>query len=79
VATLEEIDLTDIITCSPEVMSGAPVFAGTRVPVKVMWEYLASGESLDAFLEDFPTVTREQALHVVRVGGEHLLADLGTR
>ncbi|MEX0728117.1 MAG: DUF433 domain-containing protein [Planctomycetaceae bacterium] len=50
------------ISCSPEVMSGTPVFAGTRVPVQTLIEYLEGGESIDDFLEGFPTVTREQVI-----------------
>jgi len=51
-----------IVTSSPEVMSGAPVFAGTRVPVHTLVECLAAGETIDEFLEGFPTVSREQVL-----------------
>lgn len=47
-------------------MSGAPVFAGTRVPVQTIVDYLAGGHPLDEFLDDFPTVSREQALELLR-------------
>src|ERR1051325_11289761 len=57
---------TQIISRSPDVMSGAPVFAGTRVPVQTMIDYLAGGHPLDEFLDDFPTVRREQALELLR-------------
>jgi len=50
-----------VISRSPDIMSGAPVFAGTRVPVQSLLDYLAAGHPLDEFLEDFPTVSREQA------------------
>lgn len=53
------------ITVDPEIMSGVPVFAGTRVPVSAMLENLEAGVSLDEFLENFPTVTREQAISVL--------------
>jgi uncharacterized protein (DUF433 family) len=76
-AVVDSIGLEQVVSCSPEVLGGMPVFAGTRVPVKTLWDYLAGGEPLEAFLEDFPTVTREQALQVVRAGGDHLLADIG--
>jgi len=46
-------------------MSGTPVFAGTRVPVQTMIDYLAGGHPLEDFLDDFPTVTREQALELL--------------
>ena len=49
------------ITVDPEIMSGAPVFKGTRVPVSALFNNLEAGVSLDEFLENFPTVTREQA------------------
>jgi uncharacterized protein (DUF433 family) len=58
---------------SPEILGGVPVFAGTRVPVKTLWDYLTAGDSLDQFLEDFPTVSRTQALQVLRVAGEQFL------
>ena len=51
-----------IITSSLEVMSGTPVFAGTRVPVQTLLDYLKAGESIDDFLEGFPTVSREQVI-----------------
>lgn len=51
-----------IITASPDVMSGTPVFAGTRVPVQTLLDYLKPGESIDDFLKEFPTVKREQAI-----------------
>jgi uncharacterized protein (DUF433 family) len=54
--------MTDIITSSREVMSGTPVFSGTRVPVQTLIEYLESGDSIDDFLEGFPTVSREQVI-----------------
>ena len=51
-----------IITCDEEVTSGLPVFAGTRVPVAILINYLKAGDSLDRFLDGFPTVTRAQAV-----------------
>ena len=52
----------EIITSSADVMGGTPVFAGTRVPVQTLLDYLKSGESIDDFLEGFPTVKREQVI-----------------
>jgi uncharacterized protein (DUF433 family) len=46
----------------PEIMSGTPVFVGTRVPVQALFDYLEGGGTIDEFLDSFPTVTREQAL-----------------
>jgi uncharacterized protein (DUF433 family) len=54
-----------LITTDPEVMSGTPVFAGTRVPARTLFDYLEEGHNLDEFLDDFPTVTREQARAVL--------------
>ncbi|HBB89907.1 MAG TPA: hypothetical protein DC047_20070 [Blastocatellia bacterium] len=65
---------TQVISRSPDVMSGAPVFAGTRVPVQSIIDYLAGGHPLEEFLDDFPTVSREQARELLeRV--KHLLED----
>ena len=54
--------LREIVSRDPEVMNGALVFAGPRVPVAVLIQHLTAGDSLDIFLEDFPTVSREQAI-----------------
>ena len=51
-----------LITTSPDVMGGTPVFAGTRVPIQTLLEYLEGGETIDDFLDGFPTVTREQVI-----------------
>lgn len=50
-----------VIHCDPEILGGTPVFAGTRVPVQALWDYLEEGSSLGEFLQDFPSVSREQA------------------
>jgi uncharacterized protein (DUF433 family) len=51
-----------IVSTSPDVMSGAPVFAGTRVPIQSLIDYLEAGDSIDDFLDGFPTVSREQVI-----------------
>ncbi|HEY0734531.1 MAG TPA: DUF433 domain-containing protein [Herpetosiphonaceae bacterium] len=56
-----------LIVSSPEILGGTPVFAGTRVPIKNLIDYLEAGDSLDQFLEDFPSVVREQAIQVLRL------------
>lgn len=56
-----------LIERDPEKMSGTPVFFGTRVPVKTLFDYLEGGDSLDEFLNDFQTVTREQVLGVLEI------------
>jgi uncharacterized protein (DUF433 family) len=53
------------VTVDPEIMGGTPVFAGTRVPVRILFEHLEAGDSLDVFLEDFPTVGRSLAIAVL--------------
>ena len=62
-----------LITESSLLLGGIPVFTGTRVPVHALWEYLAAGESLDAFLSDFPTVSRQTALMLLQQAEASLL------
>ncbi len=68
----------DIIEVDPEKMSGTPVFTGTRVPINHLLDYLKAGDSLNTFLADFPTVTREQALGVLELLRERLLTEYET-
>jgi uncharacterized protein (DUF433 family) len=63
-----------VIQCDPEILSGTPVFAGTRVPAKNLVDYLEGGHSLDEFLEDFPSVSREQAIAALEEAKGLLLA-----
>jgi uncharacterized protein (DUF433 family) len=63
---METETVQTVISRSPDIMSGAPVFTGTRVPVQSLLDYLAGGHPLEEFLEDFPTVRREQALELLR-------------
>jgi uncharacterized protein (DUF433 family) len=56
-----------LITISPDYLSGAPIFTGTRVPVKALFDYIEGGDPLDEFLEDFPNVTREHAVAVLEM------------
>lgn len=62
-----------VITVSPEIMGGTPVFAGTRVPVQILLDYLKAGESIDDFLDGFPTVTREQVIALLEEAGKQLI------
>jgi uncharacterized protein (DUF433 family) len=62
-----------LISHSEKVMSGAVVFAGTRVPVQTLMDYLEEGSSLDEFLEDFPTVSREHAVAVLELAKDSLI------
>lgn len=54
--------LGTIVHVDPEILGGTPVFRGTRVPVRNLLDYLAAGDTLDQFLDDFPTVKRDQAV-----------------
>jgi uncharacterized protein (DUF433 family) len=62
-----------IITASPDVLGGTPVFARTRVPVQTLLDYLKAGESIDDFLEGFPTVTREQVVAFLEEAEEQIV------
>jgi uncharacterized protein (DUF433 family) len=63
-----------LITSSPDRLSGTPVFTGTRVPVQTLLDYLEGGDSLDDFLLDFPSVSREHAIAVLEAAKSALLA-----
>jgi uncharacterized protein (DUF433 family) len=63
-----------VVHSDPEILGGTPVFVGTRVPFQTLLEYLEGGETLDEFLENFPTVTREQAIAALEQAKEALLA-----
>src|SRR5688572_28264362 len=65
--------LSNLITVHPDLVSGAPCFAGTRVPVKNLFDYLEGGESLEDFLEGFPGVSPEQAIGVLHLAAVNLL------
>ena len=66
-------NLRQVIIVDREIMSGTPVFAGTRVPVKTLFDYLEAGDDLAEFLEDFPSVSRQHALRVLELSKESLL------
>lgn len=63
---------SSLIVSDPEILGGTPVFKGTRVPVRTLFEYLADGLSLEYFVETFPSVTREQAADVLRLSQERI-------
>lgn len=73
-------DVNAVVSVSPEVMSGAPVFRGTRVPVRTLLDHLEAGDPLEVFLDDFPTVSREMAIQFLEVAGEAVIhaLDAGT-
>ncbi len=63
---------TKVINIDPEILGGTPVFNGTRVPIESLFDHLEGGVSLDEFLDDFPTVRREQAIEVLSLAEEVL-------
>lgn len=69
-------ELSEVVEVSADLMSGVPVFRGTRVPVQTLLDHLEAGDSLDAFLADFPTVLREQAIQFLELAGKAALAPL---
>ncbi|MBC7909393.1 MAG: DUF433 domain-containing protein [Pyrinomonadaceae bacterium] len=66
--------MTDLINRSEDILGGTPVFAGTRVPVQTLFDYLEEGDNLDEFLDDFPAVTREHVIKVLEKMKETLLS-----
>lgn len=62
-----------IINIDPEILSGEPVFKGTRVPIKNLFDYIETGENLEIFLEDFPSVTKDQAIGLLESAEELLI------
>jgi len=66
---------TQMITIDSEIHSGTPVFAGTRVPVKTLFAHLEAGDSLEVFLDDFPSVSRELAVAVLEEARAALILD----
>jgi len=65
--------LDSVIHSDPAILGGTPVFRETRVPVKNLVDYLAAGDTLDQFLDDFPTVKREQAVAALEIAAKDLL------
>jgi uncharacterized protein (DUF433 family) len=66
--------LESVVRSDPDVLGGTPVFAGTRVPIKNLVDYLAAGDSLERFLDHFPSVTREQAVAALELANDLLTA-----
>ena len=68
------MDIKEIVEVDPEKMSGTPVFRGTRVPIKHLFDYLEAGDGIEVFLDDFPTVTREQAMRLLELSRDAVLS-----
>ena len=66
-----------VISKSPEIMGGTTVFAGTRVPVQTLIDYLQAGESIDDFLDGFPTVTKAQVITLLEEAGKQIVEMVG--
>jgi uncharacterized protein (DUF433 family) len=71
---LDIMDPKQIVHSDPEIVSGTPVFVGTRVPAQALLDYLEGGETIEEFLDDFPSVSREQAIAFLEEAGRALLA-----
>ena len=69
---------TTVVHTDPEILSGTPVFVGTRVPAQALFDYLEGGETLDEFLRQFPSVSRDQALAALDLARDSLLASART-
>jgi len=67
---------SSIVSCDPEVMSGTPAFTGTRVPVQTLLDYIEGGDSIDEFLDGFPSVTRSQVVAFLEEGKALLVANV---
>ncbi|OGO40829.1 MAG: hypothetical protein A2Z04_09950 [Chloroflexi bacterium RBG_16_57_9] len=67
------MSINQLVVCSKEILGGMPVFRGTRVPIQNLIDYLEAGDNLEEFLEDFPSVSREQAIEVLELAKEALL------
>jgi uncharacterized protein (DUF433 family) len=65
---------TAVVHTDPEILGGTPVFAGTRVPVQSLFDYLEGGETVDEFLRQFPSVKREQALAALEMARDSVLS-----
>jgi uncharacterized protein (DUF433 family) len=64
-----------VVHSDPDILGGTPVFVGTRVPLQALIDYIEGGHSLEEFLADFPTVTRELAIAALEQARAHLIAD----
>jgi len=70
------MDRSQIVHSDSDIMGGVPVFVGTRVPVQTLLTYLEKGETLEEFLDNFPTVSKEQAVGFLEEAGRALLAQI---
>jgi uncharacterized protein (DUF433 family) len=66
------VDIKSLIAKDPEILGGTPVFKGTRVPIESLFDHLEAGVSIDAFLDDFPSVSKEQAIAILEIANKLL-------
>jgi uncharacterized protein (DUF433 family) len=76
---VHDLSLDEIVRIDPDVMHGTPCFASTRVPVETLLDYVAEGDTIDAFLADFPSVKRQQATGLLALAQERLVESLSSR
>jgi len=74
-STMAALRRDQVVHRDPNILGGTPVFIGTRVPVRILFEYLEASDSLEVFLEQFPTVRREQAVAALEMAREILTED----
>ena len=73
-AAMNTIELKGIVHSDPDILGGTPVFVGTRVPVESLFDHLKAGDSIEVFLDGFPSVRREQVLAVLELMEQEILA-----
>ena len=69
----QRASLAGVVSVDPAIMHGTPCFGGTRVPVQTLLDYIEEGDTLNSFLKDFPTVTREQAIQFLELAKQQLI------
>jgi len=65
----------NVININPEILGGTPVFSGTRVPIETLFDHLESGITIEGFLDDYPTVSKEQVVQVLEMAGQLFTTD----
>lgn len=71
---MKTVDLSQVVHTDPDILGGTPVFVGTRVPLQSLFDHLQHGDSIEYFLDGFPSVQREQVLAVLKESRHHLLS-----
>lgn len=69
------MDLQELISIDPDILGGQPVFEGTRVPIETLFDHLGAGVSLDEFLDDFPTVSKQQAIATLEIANKLMISE----